>query len=584
MTSDELDDLILAHLAGELEGADRARLDRALAGNPDSGRRLAELALQESLLSEIGDGRIAEPAQSAGAGWRWVGFAAAALIVALLLVAALREEAAPERVVTAPPAPAPKAPPREIVRETPPAPAPSPPKETPRPLIVDAPKKEDPPLPAPPPKPEPPPVVQKPESKEEPKPLLTPEAPKSVPDPVLYKPVTVATIHGALWRRREGKTEAVQPAMELSRADQILTSHRRPASFGTAAGFTVWLEKNSSVGVELRADGGTRVTVPSGTAFFTVLPRTTPFVVATPEGEAVVLGTSFQVERDEKRMLVAVLEGSVRLRNDKGDVLIKAGQRSGVRAGERPTAPVKADVEAIAAWRLRPELSDNPDRLPFADHEAGGNRRLAGLAIAAPYAEGEEDSGRLARAVAERLDVGLALGHHYRDLEKKRWINVDRGMEAELLADGSRAPEAFSDRARKATAEYLDRVRAAAGVAAREPVPMIVQMRTHYEDLEAGEVAAIGWNRATMAAAKAAYAQLLEKHKPALRLELRFQGVDKVLHAEDDARVEGYMAQRHARNAVAFFVPSSFGKRPENIDVYGRILGELVEFLFLRRR
>jgi hypothetical protein len=570
MTGDELDDLILDHL----DGGASTGLDRELAGNPAAGRRLAELALQENLLSELGDGRIAEPARSPV---KWVSLAAAALIAALLLVFALRKE--PPAPVVAEPIP-----PKPVVHALPPLlpetpKAPPPREEAPTVVVPPVP----PPPPEPPKKPEPPAVVKEPAPKEEPKPVPTP--PKSTPDAVVYKPVALTAVRGAAWRRSGGKIEPARAAMEIAGTDQLYTTTRRAATLTTSAGASIWLQKDTMLALDQKADGDVHVTVAAGAAFFSVEPRTTPFVVTTLDGvEAFVAGTSFLVERDEKRSAISVLDGTVRFRNDKGEVTIKAGQRSSVRAGEKPSTPAKADVEALAAWRLRPELAPNPERNPYSDFEPGANRKVAGLAIAAPYDDGEEEAGRLARAIAERLDAGLALGHHYRDLEKKRWINVDRGMEAEVRADGTLAAEAFTDPARRATAEYLDRIRAAAGVGPRDAVPMVVQVRTQYQDAEAGEVAVAGWNRATMAAAKAYYAQLLEKHKPAVRLELRFQGADKVQFTEDDARIEGYMAQRNARNAAAIFVPSAFGKKPENIDAYGRILGELIEFLYLRRR
>ncbi|MBI3856255.1 MAG: hypothetical protein HY293_11250, partial [Planctomycetes bacterium] len=205
------------------------------------------------------------------------------------------------------------------------------------------------------------------------------------------------------------------------------------------------------------------------------------------------------------------------------------------------------------------------------------------------------ESGRLAKATAEGMDVGLALGHSFRDLPRKVWINVDRGMEAEVRGDGSLGPEAFSDRARKATADYLDHARQAAGVAPRQPLPMIVQFRNHYlNDLDVCEVASAGWDRRTIAGLKAVYAQLLEKHKPATRLEMRFQGVDDSYDykgakrafsfAEADARIEGYMSPRNARCAAAFFLNPGFGRRDEDFEVYAKILAEMIEYLYLRRR
>lgn len=387
--------------------------------------------------------------------------------------------------------------------------------------------------------------------------------------------------------------------MELLPGDAIETSHRRPASVETSLGCTIWMERGCALSLDARSDGGARVTFSSGTAFFAVLPRTSPFVVSTPEAEVRVTGTSFLVDREDKRSSVAVLEGTVRLQNEKGGVLLQAGQRSTARAGEKPGPAVRVDVAALAAWRLRPELSGADGRDPYSEHESGANRKLPGLVLAAPFYEGEAVSGRFARMLAERMDVGLVIGHRFRDLATKTWINVDRGMEAEVRADGSLGTESFTDRARKATADYLDHARLAAGVAPRAPVPMLVQFRNHYltqsgRELEVCELALAGWDRRTVAGLKALYGQLLDKYKPDYRMEMRFQGVDDTYEAqgakrafietEADPRLEGYMAPRNSRSAAAFFFNPRFGTQPQDLDVYSRILADLLEYLYLRRR
>jgi hypothetical protein len=382
----------------------------------------------------------------------------------------------------------------------------------------------------------------------------------------------------------------VVAGIEIARADQLTTSARRASRF-TVAGFAIALERSSTLSLEQDETGATRAILLAGAAFFDVEKRTAPFLVSVGGAEAVVVGTSFQVERSS----LSVLEGSVRLRNEKGEVLVRAGHRSSVRPGEKPSTPAKADVEALTAWRRRPELLPNPEHAPSLERESGANRKLPGLVLASPFGEGEPESEKLARAAAELLDVGLVVGHYWREPQKKLWINVDRAMEADVRDDGTPGKELFTDRARKATAEYLDQLRAAAGVAPREAVPMIVQVRNHYEsNLEVCEVASTGWNRPTIAGLKALYAQLLEKHKPATRIEMRFQGVDDTydhkgakrafLFTEADPKIEGYMAPRNARNAAAFFLPPSFGKRPDDFEAYAKILSEMIEYLYARRK
>lgn len=619
MTPSEREDLLARHFDGTLDDASAARLETLLS-DPDAWSRFRGLARIHGLLlaREAGadlSGRVLgsiaaeEPRRKLtdrvmatlrerprarrlygrrpGAPWAPILAAAGLLFGVVVLATVLSSRRPPSsfpRPVTASqpePSPVPPAPPEA------PAPAIQPPaaaeaapgaaKAAPqKPLSL--PPTPALPTPAPAPPPPPPPAAE---------PLPPPKPPAPTTEPARRAAIVLAGVEGTAFRRRAGAESPLTAGAEVAASDVLFTRPRRAARLAID-GLVVTLERGTALASEIREDGSLRIHVSAGLAFFEA---SRPLTVTAPEAEIIVTGTSFQVERDEKRTQVAVLEGAVRFRNEKGEVAVRAGQRSGARAGERPSAPAKADVEALAAWRRRPELAPNPERNAFTEHEPG--RRLPGLAVAAPFSEGEAEAGRLARATAELLDSGLVLGHHWRDVGKRRWINVDRGMEAELRADGTPAAEAFTDRARKATADYLDHARAAAGVTG--PVPMIVQFRNHYEkDLEVCEVASSGWTKAAVAQLKAFYAQLLEKHRPAYRLEMRFQGVDDTydykgqrrtfFHGEADARIEGYMAPRSARHAVAFFLNPEFGTRAENAGAYAKIFAEMVEFLYARRR
>jgi hypothetical protein len=270
-----------------------------------------------------------------------------------------------------------------------------------------------------------------------------------------------------------------------------------------------------------------------------------------------------------------------------------------VRAGERPSAPVRADVEAEAAWSRALELAVRRDPEPFIACEPGANARLAGVVVSAPYSRSETDAGRLARALAEHLDVGLVNGHYHRDRARRVWFNVDRGTEGEFAPDGTLGPARSTERARKVTVEYLSMLRAAAGVSPGRPVSLVVTLREHSEttpageELEVCEVAWTGWTPATIRRLKALYAQLLEKHRPAYRVEMKFEDLDATYDyrgqkrafrfTESDAEADGYMARRHAQAAITFFFNPSFGRWPEDFDAYARILGEMVEFLYAQR-
>ncbi len=355
--------------------------------------------------------------------------------------------------------------------------------------------------------------------------------------------------------------------------DELSASPRRGAAFSAGPGLRIHLERGAALRLEALDDGSLRAQVLRGTAFFDA---SRPLRLSARQASAAADDAAFQVEVDDRRVQMAVVRGELRL----GETAVKAGFLA--RPGDRPT---RGDVDALTAWRRRPELSPGPARAPYFEVEPGGNRRLAGLVLAAPYADAEPASERLARAAAERLDVPLVLARRHRAPDLGFWINVDRGMESALAPDGTPGATSFTERARQETAAYLDRLRAAAGLA-RGAVPLVVQVRTHYErNLELAEAAFAGFPKASLAQVRALYPALLDKHKPPVRLALKFQGLDGPgVHAEDDPRLEGYMAPRNARNAVAFFFPDSLKASPESMDAYGRILADLIEALNARRR
>ena len=597
MTADELDDLILAHLAGTLDAAGNRRLDEALVRDPAAGRRLAELALNERILVEMAETdqlaapRRARPRVQPAPRSSWtipLAIAAAAGFALLLLFAGPGKQPPPRqdsvRVVTPLPPPelprTPEVPTRELPPRVPEKPEQVKPSELPPPPKPEAPR------------PEPPPsvIVELPKK--------DPTAPILKPAPALV-PVTLAEFAGPVVRIRDGRNEPAAAGMSILAGDQLAVSSRRAARFRTDVGLSGMLQAGTALTIEHREDGRSRALITRGTGYFEIARHPAPLTIATPHAEALVLGTSLMLEVEEKRTILLVMEGSVSFRTGKGDVEVRPGQRSSARAGEKPAAPAKADVVNPIAWTRRPELAPNPERTPFLEHELGANRRLPGLAIAAPFYEGEPNSGRLARALAERLDVGLALGHHYRDIPKKVWFNIDRGLQADVRDDGSLGQTYATEISRSISAEYLGHVRAAAGVAPREPAPMVVQLRDHNlrqdaDELDVCEVAFSGWNRAAIAGLKPLYSQLLEKHKPSWRLELRFQGPDDTYEfkgrkrafffTEEDARSEGYMAPRQARNAAVFFLPPTFEKHQDLVEVYSKILAELVEYLHARKR
>ena len=90
-----------------------------------------------------------------------------------------------------------------------------------------------------------------------------------------------------------------------------------------------------------------------GQGYFDVEPSDRPFVVRTFNAEVEVLGTEFDVSAwaGAPETAVALVEGRVEVRAGSGAVTLVPGQLTRVRGAGAPTAPVDADVGAVAAWR-----------------------------------------------------------------------------------------------------------------------------------------------------------------------------------------------------------------------------------------
>ncbi|SJZ84070.1 FecR family protein [Sediminibacterium ginsengisoli] len=122
----------------------------------------------------------------------------------------------------------------------------------------------------------------------------------------------------------------------------------------------VWLNSGSTLTYPIRFPGKERRVQLSGEAYFEVKAlhagsnkSRVPFVVEVDGAEVQVLGTHFNVQAypSEKMIKTTLLEGSVKVRNEIADLLIKPGERALLPvAGGRGTIE-HADSEAAVAWK-----------------------------------------------------------------------------------------------------------------------------------------------------------------------------------------------------------------------------------------
>lgn len=128
-------------------------------------------------------------------------------------------------------------------------------------------------------------------------------------------------------------------------------------------GSEVWLNAASTITYPANfANLKNRVVQLTGEAYFEVAKdKNHPFIVKTSRQQVEVLGTHFNVNSydDEKATRTTLLEGSVKVWNDKGQEVLLPGQQSAVAQG----APLvsKANVNETVAWKNGDFIFDNEE-------------------------------------------------------------------------------------------------------------------------------------------------------------------------------------------------------------------------------
>jgi hypothetical protein len=269
---------------------------------------------------------------------RWVAAAAAAVGVAIVLVVATRE---PERARVAV---TPEHPTLETILD----PVPPPPKETPAP----APRPENPPLPrtelvpVPPPK-EPAPVAPVPKPVEPGKPAPRPVEPVKPPvPPTETKPARVFLVIALAEGAPELAGKRVEKGAEWEK-DGVLRAGDRLSRVTLADGTRLTLRPHA----ELQLEGAETLALERGEVFCEVIPGAgRKLAVVTPDAAIQVTGTQFDVKRTDHTEVI-VTAGEVRVSNEKGEVLVPAGNGTTARKAAAPAKPRAVDADAMAEWR-----------------------------------------------------------------------------------------------------------------------------------------------------------------------------------------------------------------------------------------
>jgi transmembrane sensor len=118
-------------------------------------------------------------------------------------------------------------------------------------------------------------------------------------------------------------------------------------------GTRVWLNSESSLKYSTQFVKNTREVEITGEAYFEVAHNASkPFHVKKGETDITVLGTHFNVNAydDEESLKVTLLEGSVKVGNKTGSVLIKPGEQARLTPNSKPQT-LNPDLEQVMAWK-----------------------------------------------------------------------------------------------------------------------------------------------------------------------------------------------------------------------------------------
>jgi len=119
-------------------------------------------------------------------------------------------------------------------------------------------------------------------------------------------------------------------------------------------GTQVWLNAGSSVTYPIAFTGNERKVTITGEAYFEVAhEKSKPFLVSKGDMQVEVLGTHFNVNAydDESEINVTLLEGSVKVYNNKGAVTIKPGEQVQITINQQPVINKQTDLEEVMGWK-----------------------------------------------------------------------------------------------------------------------------------------------------------------------------------------------------------------------------------------
>jgi transmembrane sensor len=150
-----------------------------------------------------------------------------------------------------------------------------------------------------------------------------------------------------------------------------------------------------------------RIVSLDGRAFFAVAPDSgRPFVVSTDRGRVRVLGTRFEVSEEAEGLRTVVVEGSVRLSTDDGQVDVPGGSVGYGNPGRAPTSVQMEDIFSLLDWPggvLVFHDTPLPDVAREVARQFGTSVRIEAPARPAPRVSASFEGGETFQEIMETL-------------------------------------------------------------------------------------------------------------------------------------------------------------------------------------
>jgi transmembrane sensor len=134
----------------------------------------------------------------------------------------------------------------------------------------------------------------------------------------------------------------------------MTTPNGRQFTLVLADGSKVWLNAASSITFPTVFTGKERKVTITGEAYFEVAHNAAmPFIAEKGKTSVLVLGTHFNVNAydDESEISVTLLEGSVNVRNNNNQNIIKPGQQAQIKQDGKITLFSNVDIDNVMAWK-----------------------------------------------------------------------------------------------------------------------------------------------------------------------------------------------------------------------------------------